>query len=629
MARRRRCRAASVFATAALLVLTVTLGVPSQAAVTSDGELDPDFAAPGPNGSVSDVLPLPNGKLVVAGRFTDYGGVPARDYLVRLNPDGTVDNAFTPPSLNGAVSVVERDISGRLLISGDFTDAGADPDIDRLARLREDGTLDRSFAASQIPVRPFAIYPTVGGDIFVGGIFTDVAGDPDLDALVRLDQDGSVDVGFTPPALRGPLEGAPGSVTEIGPGRAGGLTISGDFRDAGGWPAHDYLARVTSNGGMDPTFTPPNLNGLVNGVGSLPSGQLVIGGAFTRANGLASIAYLARINQDGSLDNSFVPPRIGNGVQQLTVTREGQIVIGGWFLAVDGVQGIDRVARVNTDGTLDRTFVPPSTAGPFPQAVAETVDGKLVVGGLFTDIGGDATRRYLMRLGFTRSGPVTFDRAVLDFGAVAPGSTTVLTVDVGNSGRAPLVPESFTVNHADVTVTGVTCAVGQALPSDGVCRLRLTWQSRSAERLDDTQLGVRYRRGLRGLSELTTDSVPVTGRSVDPVTPDDGNDPRITKLKVKGLKSGKRLVVGRPTTVVRRVVTDGLVIKRKISCSRQGVIDRDACTVKRKKSGKIRITPRCTSGVIARVQITAQAAGAESTTWTRQWKVRSSPRRSC
>jgi len=110
---------------------------------------------------------------------------------------------------------------------------------------------------------------------------------------------------------------------------------------------------------------------------------------------------VARLNPDGSVDTSFVVSPAPDGVvQTLALQADGKIVIGGCFSTVSGVSR-NRLARLNTDGSLDMTF-DPDAGRPAPGRTAVSVfamqpDGKLLVGGSFYGING-LQRRNLARL---------------------------------------------------------------------------------------------------------------------------------------------------------------------------------------------------------------------------------------
>src|SRR3974390_2872096 len=90
-------------------------------------------------GSVAAVLVQADGKILVGGSFQSAGGA-ARSGLARLNPDGSVDQAFDvgggffalPPSPPGAALALQPD--GNVIIAGDFNSVSGKP-RGRLARL--------------------------------------------------------------------------------------------------------------------------------------------------------------------------------------------------------------------------------------------------------------------------------------------------------------------------------------------------------------------------------------------------------------------------------------------------------------------------------------------------------------
>jgi hypothetical protein len=90
-----------------------------------------------------------------------------------------------------------------------------------------------------------------------------------------------------------------------------------------------------------------------------------------------------------------------NGEVLATVIQpDGKIVIGGRFSAVNGIAR-NNIARLNSDGTLDRTFADQLAQGVNGQvnALAIQPEGGIIVGGTFTQAGQvetlklDTTRR--------------------------------------------------------------------------------------------------------------------------------------------------------------------------------------------------------------------------------------------
>ena len=120
--------------------------------------------------------------------------------------------------------------------------------------------------------------------------------------------------------------------------------------------------------------------------------MILVAGDFTLANNIAR-NRLARLNSDGTLDTSFSTPTTGANaaVRSLIIQSDGRIVIGGFFTNINGVVN-NHIARLNYNGTLDSLFNPGAGADNNVLALAETFVGdgtrRLFVGGTFLNIKG-------------------------------------------------------------------------------------------------------------------------------------------------------------------------------------------------------------------------------------------------
>jgi uncharacterized delta-60 repeat protein len=151
------------------------------------------------------------------------------------------------------------------------------------------------------------------------------------------------------------------------------------------------VARAQSADGFNP--------GANNGVDTLavqPDGKVLVGGAFTilggGGTGTTPRNYLGRLNADGSLDASFNPGANGE-VYALTVQPDGKIVVGGAFTMLGGggtgTTSRNYLGRLNADGSLDASFNPGANGAVY--GVAVQVDGKILVTGGFHTLGGGGT----------------------------------------------------------------------------------------------------------------------------------------------------------------------------------------------------------------------------------------------
>ena len=110
------------------------------------------------------------------------------------------------------------------------------------------------------------------------------------------------------------------------------------------------------------------------------------------AGTLGDLRVLSRVI-DGVLDTGF-DPNANNEIYAIAIQSDGKIVVGGLFTTVGGTTR-NRIVRVNSDGTLDTGF-DPNVSGQV-NAIAIQSDGKIVIGGAFTNVGG-VTRNRIARL---------------------------------------------------------------------------------------------------------------------------------------------------------------------------------------------------------------------------------------
>jgi uncharacterized delta-60 repeat protein len=189
------------------------------------------------------------------------------------------------------------------------------------------------------------------------------------------------------------------------------------------------IARLQVSGGIDLSFNSgAGANGDVLAVAAQPDGRIYIGGSFGTVDNTPR-GRIARLNADGSHDAfAFNPPSGANStVRAIAVQSNGKIVIGGDFTQVNGVART-RLARLNDNGTLDGAFAPAIDGAV--HAVAVQTDGKIVIGGAFVDVSGKP-RGHVARLNTDGSLDETFDPGLGADGNVyalglAPGGKVVI-----------------------------------------------------------------------------------------------------------------------------------------------------------------------------------------------------------
>lgn len=159
---------------------------------------------------------------------------------------------------------------------------------------------------------------------YLAGRFTTLNGSATRGGIIRVHADGTLDSSWGPVFANGRVN----FIQELAPGE---VLLAGDFTTING-QTRTHVARLTPAGELDPYFIPQlNLSLAIEaGVSAAvlqPDGKLLIGGIFDSGN---SSLFLARLNQDGSLDGSFQPAQTGYlYIHQLSLAHDGSILACG------------------------------------------------------------------------------------------------------------------------------------------------------------------------------------------------------------------------------------------------------------------------------------------------------------
>ncbi len=376
-----------------LLWLIVSLAgiMPSHAADAQDVANPTVQTSWGLNGSVYAMAVQSDGKVIVGGEFTSYHDgrtAISRNNIARLNPDGSLDSSFAPGlAANDPVVAIAIQGDGKIMIGGGFT-AYNGITRNRIARIHSDGTLDSSFNPGEGAAggEVLALALQNDGKVVIGGKFTYVNGVP-RNRVARLNSDGTLDTSFGIGNVR---YGAAGYVISLAIQNDGKILVCGNFT-VFDRINRKYIARLHNNGTLDTSFDSRNgPSSEVNVIRSQNDGKVLIGGFFTEYNG-ARRDRLARLNSNGTLDNSF---NTGFGTDlelySLEVQDDGKVLIGGNFTTYNGV-GRHRIARINTDGSLDTSFTTNPGTNGLVRAIATQGPNLVLIGGAFTRY--DETRR--------------------------------------------------------------------------------------------------------------------------------------------------------------------------------------------------------------------------------------------
>ncbi len=353
--------------------------------------------------------------------------------LATIAAGQNADDGFNPAPV-GDISVVEPYMGNSLIVGGNYLQIGG-LTRNSIALLRPDGTGIASFNAG---VRKLfngnffagtvrAVVVQDDGKIIIGGDFTEVNGTA-RNNIARLDSAGNLDTSFT-------ADIGGGGITKMLKLPDGSIIIGGNFTTVNG-VSRNLLAKISANGVLDTTANISANGTVIYALEREPvSGKIYVGGIASQFGGLA-MNNAARLNADGkSVDPTFsvsfpgvgafafqtdgkivvghstgiarisaggtVDPTLnfgtGSWVNILAVQTDGKILMGGFFTNINGTPR-NRLARLNRNGTLDTTFNPNVTSATgIMNDIFVQSDKKIIVGGRFEMVGG-VTRNGIARI---------------------------------------------------------------------------------------------------------------------------------------------------------------------------------------------------------------------------------------
>ena len=298
----------------------------------------------------------------------------------------------------GYIRALEETSDGKVIVAGNFDlqTLNGVPVPNDIVRLNADGTPDAAWIANWSKSSPGLVQVS---DVKVqrDGSVLVAACSLLRTCLLKIGADGSFDAGWSLQA-----EGFTQAITSIALQRDGKIVLGGVY----GGDTVPQLARLNSDGSLDQTFANNvglGFDGGVQAVAVQRNGKILVGGAFAHFRDSAVPFGLVRLNADGTLDTGF---REGsttgfNGtVYSIAVQPDRKILVGGGFSTLAGSPVPGNLVRLRADGSLDTDFNSKLGSG-FSDPVGEVLlqsDGKVLVRGQFGSFDGAPAPARVMRL---------------------------------------------------------------------------------------------------------------------------------------------------------------------------------------------------------------------------------------
>ncbi|MFT3795302.1 T9SS type A sorting domain-containing protein [Flavobacterium sp.] len=359
------------------------------------------------NQTVTRSVVQADGKIIASGYFTDYNGHTANQ-LARLNPDGSFDSSFNcgyGPRKNGNPThwgdwlTILPLSDGKIVIAGFQMLHYDTTPVPRIARLHPDGSLDTTFnTGTGFDMEVHCGVLQADGKMIFGGYFENYNGIPKR-FLLRLNADGSLDNTFNVTDLSLPF--APVK-----------MLLQTDGKIVVQLSSTNQLFRFNTDGSRDTGFVAPSGFGMSHKLKCLqPDGKLIVANTntnvgVTRLNQNGSIdtgfstfgvfplevsdaavdsdgkiviwasEKMFRLNPDGTPDATFATPigfDRGGLYTQLHIQPDGKILCLGEFRTFEG-ESHNRILRLMGNSVLATTdFTVSETAGLYPNPASNVL----------------------------------------------------------------------------------------------------------------------------------------------------------------------------------------------------------------------------------------------------------------
>ena len=350
----------------------------------------------------SNAIASASNGLIKTGSSVELGGFVYRNTFVTGTLAGSGDFSFLPTgstsftsgSNNAAASPsgIIQDSQGRKYFFGNF-DKYNYTSSQGLVRINSDGSRDSSFnvgigffTGSSVTFTGVAypdaikLYSSGGVDkIYVGGFFSQYSGSS-ANCIVRLNTDGTIDQTFNyGTGFSGRHQSNIGtSVYNIDFDSYGRILVGGNFDQYSGSSTLPALCRLNTDGTLDTSFN----SGLGITTGSLPgsktavlklkveptTNKVYISGYFTNYSGSSGFSGFIKINENGTIDNTFVaspglsapagystPGWIGTFSGGIITDKNLNVYLIGSFISWNGTTARG-IIKMNSSGSVDTSF---------------------------------------------------------------------------------------------------------------------------------------------------------------------------------------------------------------------------------------------------------------------------------
>jgi uncharacterized delta-60 repeat protein len=331
---------------------------------------EPEVSELGINYS-SSIAIQDDGKLILGGALgTDQRGAWTNSFfnviepgVIRINANGTLDETFVAPifsQFSNVTSVTIQPADGKIVVGGYFSVEYDSKTYENIIRLNTDGSVDGTFNSGFTSLFNDTINKViaVNDGIIVYGNDNNEYNGVVVDAVTKLNTDGTLNTEFNDNfvALSGSFNFNDFSDIEV---LSNGKILVPYFIGNDG-----HVLKINANGTQDETWT-TNLvftNNYFNSLYEDANNNIFCAGEGAATDGINNYYNLVKLNSNGTVDDTFIYPENlffdPNYIVSIETQPDGKVLIGGWFYSY-GNQYRRYIQRLNSDGSLDETFSSP------------------------------------------------------------------------------------------------------------------------------------------------------------------------------------------------------------------------------------------------------------------------------
>ena len=355
---------------------------------------------------VFDIKLLSNGKLIAGGEFV----LPTCENVAVFNNDGTIDSSFNTLVRHGHTKVASIIVNGdNIYIAGEFEIVtGRFNNKGSIAKLHYNGSTDISFnpnLGANLGGQCISALELTNGNIIVSSIAVNSFPEGTIQATynekpatssIKINPDGSIH------------EEDYDNFLQLGIlGKKMAYDNNGEILICNGL----FTRRIFENGLLDASFTSSSdiisyaNNPLTNDLAVQTDNKIVMAGTFMYDVNVPPYhrQRIMRVNSDGSLDRSY---NVNGGfdgdgdyfqsVNALAMQPDDKVVAVGSFTDYNNVPA-NNIIRLNTDATVDSTFVYGTGFNKNVKNLKYLDSGKYIICGNFTQYNG-SDANYIVRL---------------------------------------------------------------------------------------------------------------------------------------------------------------------------------------------------------------------------------------